>query len=86
MLLKMHCISGIHIGPGFAVYDFGTGEFALSHRGGDKGCQTLFIILPKSKQGLIVFTNVDDGYKVYDKLLKHYLGNYGEKIIEMDTK
>lgn len=75
-----------YFGLGFEIYDLGNGEYALSHGGADKGCQTIFFIFPKTKQGLIIFTNVDDGYKVYEKLLKHYLGEYGNKIFEIETK
>ena len=59
---------------------------ALAHSGADKGCQTIAFIFPKTKQGIIIFTNVDDGYKVYEKLLKHYLGENGNKIFEIETK
>jgi len=77
---------GKHVGLGFVVYDFGNGEWALSHMGGDKGCRTFFSILPASGQGLIIFTNADEGDKVYDKLLGHFLGEYGEKIMEMENR
>jgi hypothetical protein len=43
-------------------------------------------MVPKTKQGLIIFTNVDEGYKVYEKLISHYLGEIGRKIIEIETK
>lgn len=78
--------NGKHFGLGFEIYDFGNGEFALSHGGADKGAQTIVFIFPKTKQGLIIFTNVDDGYKVYEKLLTDYLGEYGKKIFEIETK
>lgn len=44
-------------------------EYALIHSGGDAGIQTLVILLPVSKQGLIVFTNGDNGYKLYEKII-----------------
>jgi CubicO group peptidase (beta-lactamase class C family) len=78
--------NGKHFGLGFEIYDFGNGEYALSHGGADKGVQTIVFIFPKTKQGLIIFTNVDDGYKVYEKLLTHYLGDYGRKIFDIETK
>jgi CubicO group peptidase (beta-lactamase class C family) len=77
---------GKHFGLGFEIYDLGNGEIALSHGGADNGVQTIFFLFPKSKKGLIIFTNVDDGYKVYEKLLTHYFGKNGEKIIEIETK
>ncbi|MDD5151288.1 MAG: serine hydrolase, partial [Flavobacterium sp.] len=78
--------NGKHFGLGFEIYDFENGEIALSHGGADKGVQTIVFIFPKSKKGILIFTNVDDGYKVYEKLLSHYLGEKGKKIIEIETK
>ncbi len=75
-----------HFGLGFLIYDLGNDEFALSHGGADEGCQTIAVLLPKSKQGIVIFTNADDGYKVYEKLLSHYLGENGKKIFAIETK
>lgn len=71
---------------GFEIYDLGNENYALSHGGADKGVQTIFILLPKTKQGLIIFTNVDDGYKIYENILVHYLGENGRKIVDIETK
>ncbi|OGS71085.1 MAG: serine hydrolase [Flavobacteria bacterium RIFCSPLOWO2_12_FULL_35_11] len=78
--------NGKYFGLGFEIYDLGNGEIALSHGGADNGVQTIVFIFPKSKKGILIFTNVDDGYKVYEKLLTHYLGKNGKKIIEIETK
>jgi CubicO group peptidase (beta-lactamase class C family) len=75
-----------YFGLGFEIYDLGNDNYALSHGGADQGVQTLFFLLPKAKQGLIIFTNVDDGYKVYEKLLLNYLGGNGQKLIDIETK
>lgn len=75
-----------YFGLGFEIYDLGNGNYALSHGGADKGVQTIFLLLPKTKQGLLIFTNVDDGYKVYEKIVAHYLGENGRKIIDIETK
>ena len=77
---------GKHFGLGFEIYDLGNGEIAISHGGSDKGVQTIFFILPKTKQGLLIFTNSDTGINVYEKILKHYLGDNGQKIIDIETK
>ena len=73
-----------YFGLGFEIYDLGNNNYALSHGGADKGVQTIFFLLPKTKQGLVIFTNVDDGYKVYEKAVQHYLGEDGEKIISIE--
>ena len=75
-----------YFGLGFEIYDLGNENYALSHGGADKGVQTIFILLPKTKQGLIIFTNVDDGYKVYENIVVHYLGENGRKIVDIETK
>tara|TARA_R110002051_G_scaffold201693_1_gene268495 strand:- start:28829 stop:30310 length:1482 start_codon:yes stop_codon:yes gene_type:complete len=77
--------NGKHFGLGFEIYNFKNGDYALSHGGADKGVQTIFFIFPKTKKGLIIFTNVDDGYKVYEKIISHYLGEQGKEIIEIET-
>lgn len=75
---------GKYFGLGFEIYDLGNGEIVLSHGGSDKGVQTIVFIFPKSKQGLIIFTNVDDGYKVFEKIINQYLGENGKKIIQIE--
>lgn len=77
---------GKHFGLGFEIYDLGNGELALSHGGSDKGGQTIVFILPKTKQGLLIFTNSDTGISVYEALLKHYLGKKGQIIVDIETK
>ncbi len=77
--------NGKHFGLGFEIYNFKNGDYALSHGGADNGVQTIVFIFPKTKKGLIIFTNVDDGYKVYEKILTHYLGGQGKEIIEIET-
>ncbi|WP_431243178.1 serine hydrolase domain-containing protein [Flavobacterium sp. P21] len=75
-----------YFGLGFEIYDLGNENYALSHGGADQGVQTPLFLLPKTKQGLLIFTNVDDGYKVYFKLIKYFLGENGKKLIEIETK
>jgi CubicO group peptidase (beta-lactamase class C family) len=77
---------GKHFGLGFEIYDLGNGEYALSHGGADKGVQTIMFILPKTKRGLLIFTNSDTGASVYESLLAHYLGENGLKIFDIETK
>lgn len=77
---------GKHFGLGFEIYDLGNKELALSHGGSDNGVQTIFFIFPKSKDGLLIFTNSDTGGSVYESLIKHYLGDNGQKIIDIETK
>lgn len=75
-----------YFGLGFEIYDFENGEYALSHGGSDEGCQTIVFMIPATKQGLLIFTNADEGYRVYEKILLHYLGDYGKKIIDIEMQ
>lgn len=77
---------GKHFGLGFEIYDLGNGQYALSHGGSDNGVQTIVFILPKTKQGILIFTNADTGASVYENLLKHYLGDNGNKIFDIEMK
>ncbi|RYD97637.1 MAG: DUF4440 domain-containing protein [Sphingobacteriales bacterium] len=75
---------GKHFGLGFEIYDLGSGQYALSHGGSDQGVHSIVFILPKTGQGLLIFTNSDTGTAVYEPLIRHYLGSYGLKIIETE--
>lgn len=77
---------GKHFGLGFEIYDLGKGEFALSHGGSDNGVQTIIFIFPKTKKGLLIFTNSDTGGNIYENLLKHYMSDNGKKIFDIETK
>lgn len=77
---------GKHFGLGFEIYDFGNGEYALAHGGADVGVRAIVFMLPKTKQGLLIFTNSDTGGNLYEALVKHYLGKYGQKIIDIEIK
>ena len=82
---QVESTKGKHFGLGFEIYDFKDGQYALSHGGADKGAQAIVFIFPETKNGLIIFTNVDDGYKVYEKLLIHYLGTKGKEVMAIET-
>jgi CubicO group peptidase (beta-lactamase class C family) len=73
-----------YFGLGWEMYDLGTGEYALSHGGADEGVKTQVFLLPKSKQGIIIFTNVDDGHKTYLPLMQTYLGDFGQRIVDIE--
>lgn len=75
-----------YFGLGWEIYDLGNGEYAMSHGGSDQGVRTLVFLLPKSKQGLIIFTNSDNGTNVYLRLITEYLKEFGKQIIAIETK
>ena len=56
-------------------------EYALVHEGGESGVQTIVILLPISKCGIVVFTNGDEGHKVYSKIIEEYF-DLGKDILK----
>jgi hypothetical protein len=42
--------------------------------------------IPEIQRGLIIFPHTDDGGKPYEKIIKHYLSEQGQKIFDIETK
>jgi len=63
-----------------------TGDFAMVHGGDDIGVHTIAFIIPKTKQGLIIFTNSDNGTDAFQEILVKYLGENGKGILEIEMK
>jgi CubicO group peptidase (beta-lactamase class C family) len=51
------------------IPDLSNGEYALAHTGSDPGVNTVVVLFPKSQRGLIVFTNGDNGARVWTRIL-----------------
>jgi CubicO group peptidase (beta-lactamase class C family) len=49
--------------------ELSNGEYALIHTGSDPGVSTVIVLLPKSRRGLIVFTNGDNGTQIWTRIL-----------------
>jgi hypothetical protein len=49
--------------------DLSNGEYALLHTGSDPGVNTVVILFPKSRRGLIVFTNGENGVQVWTRIV-----------------
>jgi CubicO group peptidase (beta-lactamase class C family) len=60
------------------------GEYSLQHGGSDGGAKTMGIILPKSKRGVVVFTNGDNGMLVYNNVIKESI-DIGENIVNNNS-
>lgn len=64
---------GIEYGLGWEVVpQLQNNEYAIMHSGSDPGTQTFVLLFPKSKNGIIVFTNSDSGDKLYRKIIESY--------------
>lgn len=73
-------------GLGWEIYDLGQGETAISHGGSDEGTQCLTFFFPKTRDGILIFTNSDIGYSVFNPILLHYLSEKGKKLIDIETR
>ncbi len=52
------------------LFDLPNNEYAIEHGGGDKGVKTMGVIFPKSKRGMLVFTNSDNGLSICNNIMK----------------
>jgi CubicO group peptidase (beta-lactamase class C family) len=60
-----------HMGLGWAVkLNFRGKEPVINHEGADRGIHSLAFWLPQSKEGLIIFTNGDNGYKLFQEMVE----------------
>lgn len=76
-----------YMGLGWELYTgLPGGETALSHGGSDPGVQTLVFLLPASREGLIIFTNSDNGTAVFADLIAAFLKDKGQAIIDIEMK
>lgn len=76
-----------YIGLGWFIYDLGNGEYALSHGGDDEGSHSICFILPKTGDGLIIFSNSDNAPKLlYPDIIRTFLGQKGQQIIDIEMK
>lgn len=54
--------------------------YALTHTGRNRGQNTIIILLPQEKRGIVVFTNGDNGDKVYENIISEYFDS-GKEIL-----
>lgn len=73
-------------GLGWGLVDgLPAGEYALQHGGSDIGVRTMAVFLPKSKTGIVVMTNADNGMFISDKVIKRALAG-GTQILAVMNK
>lgn len=78
-----------HVGMGLSwaiLEQLKSNEFALMHSGSDPGIKTLIVLLPKSKRGVVIFTNGDNGKVIYENILKNTLDLGEEILLRMNKK
>lgn len=64
------------------VFDLPNKEYALEHGGSNPGFQSMAILLPESKRGIVVFTNGDNGLFVYNNIITESI-DFGQKILDI---
>jgi CubicO group peptidase (beta-lactamase class C family) len=73
--------NGTEVGLGwFMIKGLSNGGYVLYHSGSNRGQNTKIFLLPKSKKGIVIFTNGENGNKVCEKIISEYLES-GNEII-----
>ena len=62
------------------VDDLPQDEYAINHDGGDIGVATTLILFPKSKNGITVFTNADNGRIICNNIIRKSI-EFGDELI-----
>lgn len=76
-----------YVGLGWFIYTpVGSQTFAISHGGDDAGMHTICFLLPASGNGLIIFTNSDNGPKLYASIIRAFLGKEGRDIVAIELR
>ena len=71
------------MGLGWELFkDLPGGEYAMLHTGSDKGVKTLILLFPNAKEGLVVFTNSDNGSQLYQRLITTVFGEKGAALFK----
>lgn len=80
---QMEVREGIDFGLGWIVFqNLPNDEFTIFNAGSDQGMNALVILFPKSKKGLIVFTNGDNGRGIAMKLIASSFQESGKEILK----
>jgi CubicO group peptidase (beta-lactamase class C family) len=73
---------GIDFGLGWILFnDLENDEYAIFNAGSDEGVNALILLFPKSKQGLVVLTNGDNGRRMAMGLIAQVFGDRGKEIL-----
>jgi CubicO group peptidase (beta-lactamase class C family) len=83
-MFSMQAVVGDHITYGLGwmiVNDLPGNEYALVHTGADDGVRAAIILLPKTKRGLVIMTNGDNGQQLIKNIVSEALDS-GKVITE----
>ncbi|WP_021778643.1 serine hydrolase [Dokdonia sp. MED134] len=68
------------------LMDLPNNETAFMHTGGDYGTKTIALILKNSKQGLVLFSNSENGMVLWQKIISEYFGETGQEIVRRNLE
>lgn len=61
-------------------------ETGFMHTGGDYGTKTIALILKNSQDGLVLFSNSENGMVLWQKIISEYFGKTGEEIVRRNLE
>ena len=85
--VAMHEAEGLTLSYGLGwvlVKGLSNGEYALVHGGKSPGVRTFVVLLPKTKRGLVILTNGDDGDEVCKRIIGESLDVGGELLQRLE--
>ncbi|TYP71602.1 beta-lactamase [Aquimarina intermedia] len=84
---QSHEKNGIDWGLGMQLLpELPNNEVAFMHTGGDYGTKTIAIGLKNSKQGLVLFSNSENGMVLWQKIISEYFGETGKEIVRRNLE
>ena len=80
---QAHKADNVDWGLGWGIYEnLGPGKvFALQHTGGDDGIKAIAILLPESRDGLLVIANSENGISLWKKIIEESFGETGADLV-----
>lgn len=80
---QAHKAPDVDWGLGWGIYENLGPEkvYALQHTGGDDGIKAIAVLLPKSRNGLLVISNSENGIALWRKIIEESLGDVGSDLV-----
>lgn len=80
---QAHKAPDVDWGLGWGIYENLGQEkvFALQHTGGDDGIKAIAVMLPKSRDGLLVISNSENGIALWKKIIEESFGDVGSDLV-----
>jgi CubicO group peptidase (beta-lactamase class C family) len=81
---QAHKAPDVDWGLGWGIYEeLGPDKvYALQHTGGDDGIKAIAVLLPKSREGILVISNSENGISLWKKIIEESLGEVGKDLVK----